>query len=87
MSNKVLLDQSLDIPAKWNRIKMELKFGSHRNKVLQQDWNSQGEDEFEFSVVSELKVKEDHDVNLNQELQVLYDMVIDDLSIEEAARY
>ena len=35
---KKLTDSSMDIPAKWKRHKMELRFGTHRNKALQRDW-------------------------------------------------
>ncbi|MFD0761644.1 hypothetical protein ACFQZW_06080 [Lutibacter aestuarii] len=34
-TNKVLIDSSIDMVFKWNRHKMELKFGTHRNKKLQ----------------------------------------------------
>ncbi|WP_298285069.1 hypothetical protein [uncultured Lutibacter sp.] len=34
-TNKVLIDSSIDMVFKWNRHKMELKFGNHRNKKLQ----------------------------------------------------
>jgi hypothetical protein len=37
--------------SKWNRYKMELKFGNHRNQIFQKDWNEYGEENFVFSVL------------------------------------
>jgi hypothetical protein len=68
--------------SKWKRHKMELKFGNHRNKDLQNDWNQYGEDIFVFEVLSELKKNEEENMNYNKELKTLQDMVIEELNIE-----
>lgn len=68
--------------SKWNRHKMELKFGSHRNRNLQKDWNEYGEGNFVFDVLSELKNSEEENINYNKELKTLQDMVIEELNIE-----
>ncbi len=57
-NNKVFIDRSVDMESKWNRHKMELKFGSHRNKGFQKDWIEYGEESFVFEVLSELKKSE-----------------------------
>ena len=81
-NNKVLIDYSIDMESKWNRHKMELKFGNHRNKNFQKDWNEYGEDDFVFDVLSELKKSEEENTNYNKELKTLQDMVIEELNIE-----
>ena len=81
-NNKVLIDHSLDMESKWNRHKMELKFGNHRNRELQKDWNEYGEGNFVFEVLSELKKSEKENRNYNAELKTLQDMVIEELNIE-----
>ena len=81
-NSKVLIDYSIDMESKWNRHKMELKFGNHRNRNFQKDWNEYGEENFVFDVLSELKKSEEENINYNKELKILQDMVIEELNIE-----
>jgi len=83
-NNKILIDNSIDMESKWNRHKMELKFGNHRNKDLQKDWNTYGEQSFVFEVLSELKKSEKEDVNYRKELEALQEMVMEELQIENS---
>lgn len=82
-NNKVLIDHSIDMESKWNRHKMELKFGNHRNRSLQKEWNEYGEENFVFEVLSELKSKEEENMNYNKELKTLQNLVIEELNIEK----
>jgi len=84
-NNKVLIDQSVDVQAKWNRHNTELKFGSHRNKNLQQDWDVLGASCFVFEMVSELA--HDDDLDLKNELKQLHDLVLDEMNIQDEMRY
>jgi len=81
-NNKVLIDYSIDMESKWNRHKMELKFGKHRNIDFQKDWNEYGEENFIFEVLSKLKKNEEENTNYNKELKILKDMVIEELNID-----
>ncbi|WP_166964191.1 GIY-YIG nuclease family protein [Yeosuana marina] len=81
-NNKVLIDNSIDMESKWNRHKMELKLGNHRNRSFQKDWNEYGEQNFIFEVLCELKKNEKETINYNHELKTLQDMVIEELNIE-----
>lgn len=80
-NNKVLIDNSIDMQSKWNRHKMELKFGNHMIRNFQKDWNEYGEENFIFEVLSELKKSEEEDINYSKELKTLQDMVIEELTI------
>ena len=80
-NNRVFIDHSLDMESKWNRHKMELKFGNHRNKDLQTDWNIHGEGSFTFEVLSELKMEEGENTDYNSELNTLQDIVVQELDI------
>ena len=82
VNNKVLIDNSIDMESKWNRHKMELKFGNHRNRTFQKDWNDYGENNFYFEVLSELKNNEEENVNYNKELKTLENIMIEELNIE-----
>jgi hypothetical protein len=79
-NNKVLIDHSLDINAKWNRHRTELKFGSHRNRELQKDWIELGEDKFTFEILSTLKESKEENINYNKELKILQNMVVEELN-------
>ena len=70
-NNKFLIDHSIDMESKWNRHKMELKFGNHRNRSFQKEWNEYGEENFVFDVLSELKKSEEENINYNKELKTL----------------
>ncbi len=65
-----------DIQARLNRHKAELRFGSHRNRELQEEWNAQGESSFQFEVLDELAPKEDSEGSRVDELRVLAAMWI-----------
>ena len=83
----MLIEGSADISSKWNRHRTELKFGSHRNKKLQKDWKEAGEDKFLFSILSELKVEDDENFNVHNELKILMEMVEEERNIEENLKY
>jgi hypothetical protein len=80
-NNRTFIDSSTDIPAKWNRHRTELKFGSHKNRALQADWNEHGQENFQFEVLSELKSNEHETVNCPEELRLLKQMVLDELNL------
>lgn len=79
VNGKRLIEVSNDIPAKWNRHQTELRFGSHRNTNFQKDWNEHGKENFEFSILSELEVKEGETINVPQELKTLKEMVLEEI--------
>lgn len=82
VNEKFLIDNGVDMESKWNRHKTELKFGSHRNRNLQNDWNLYGEDKFAYEVLSELKKTEEENVDYIKELKTLQDMIVEELKIE-----
>jgi len=73
---KVYIGSGTDLQAKINRHKAELKFGSHRNKELQEVWNSLGESAFEFEVLDVLDHEENPQTSPAEELHVLVEMWI-----------
>lgn len=58
-NGKVFIEGSMNLDKIWNRHLTELRFGGHRNKALQQDWNSFGEASFVFEILSEIAQPED----------------------------
>jgi len=77
--NKVLLGSSLNLEGSLNKHRFMLKIGSHTNKALQQDWNEEGQDKFTFDILEMVKVKDDPNFNLNDELTLLEQVWLEEL--------
>jgi group I intron endonuclease len=81
-NGKSYVGYSTDLPARMNRHKMELKFGSHRNNALRGEWELFGETSFEFEILDELEPGENKNSDLRDELRILSEMWI--RKLEEA---
>ena len=71
INGKVFVDSSPNLDAIWNRHKMELNFGGHRNVVLQQEWKEFGEENFRFEILSEIAQKDDEKTDYAKEAKQL----------------
>lgn len=87
VNGKVFIDNSTNVISKWNRHRAELKFGNHRIKELQTDWNEFGEENFVFEILSEIEPKEESHQDYSKEVKVLQEMILDELKIEDDMRY
>lgn len=58
VSRKSILNASMNAQGTLNRHKFELKYLKHKNKNLQADWETYGEDGFSFSVLETIKPDE-----------------------------
>jgi biotin operon repressor len=70
-NGKVLLGSSLNLEGPLNSHKFMLTIGSHRNEALQKDWNEFGTEKFVFEILEVIKVKDDPNFNLSDELTLL----------------
>ena len=77
-NGKIFIDSGLNMPAKWKRHLTELKFGSHRNKVLQQEWKEFGETAFVYEVVAELEYKNASE-DYGKEVAILAELYLEEL--------
>ena len=74
-TGEAFLTTSMDIPAKFNRIRFQLSAGNCPNKRLQELWAQYGEDAFELQVVKRLEYddpNEDH----QEELDTLFELCL-----------
>ncbi|MGA3286882.1 MAG: DUF2087 domain-containing protein [Bacteroidota bacterium] len=71
VNGKVLLGSSLNLEGPLNSHKFMLKIGRHRNEALQKEWNEYGPDKFVFEILEIVKVKDDPNFNLSDELTLL----------------
>ena len=79
-NNKVLLGSSLNLEGPLNKHRFMLKIGSHKNKALQQDWNELGPEKFVFEILEVVKVEENPNFNLKDELTLLEQIWLEKLS-------
>lgn len=70
-NGKVLLGSSLNLEGPLNGHKFMLTIGRHRNEALQKEWNEYGRDKFVFEILEVVKVKDDPNFNLSDELTLL----------------
>lgn len=75
-NNKSYVGVSIDLQARINRQKAELKLGSHPNKELLGAWKLFGESSFEFEVLDELAHDENSKTDPAEELRILVEMWI-----------
>jgi hypothetical protein len=78
-NDKSYVGYSIDLQARINRQKAELKFGSHRNSELLSEWKSFGESLFEFEVLDELELDEKSKADPVEELRILSEMWVSKL--------
>jgi hypothetical protein len=70
-NGKVLLGSSLNLEGPLNSHKFMLTIGRHRNEALQKEWNDYGQNKFIFEILEVVKVKDDPNFNLSDELTLL----------------
>jgi hypothetical protein len=70
-NGKVLLGSSLNLEGPLNAHKFMLTIGRHWNDMLQQEWNEFGADQFAFEILEVVKIKDDSNFNLSDELTLL----------------
>ena len=71
VNNKVLLESSMNLEGPLNRIKFELNLGRFRNDALQKEWNEYGPDKFIFEILEEVKVLDDPNFDVGDEVKLL----------------
>lgn len=79
VNGKILLGSSLNLDGPLNRHKFELMVGSHRNKVLQQEWNDYGQDKFIFEILEIVNVKDEANFKVDEELKLLEEIWLEEL--------
>ncbi len=70
-NGKILLGSSLNLEGPLNSHKFMLTIGRHRNETLQKEWNEYGAGQFAFEILEVVKVKDDPNFNLSDELTLL----------------
>ncbi|RYY96805.1 MAG: GIY-YIG nuclease family protein [Chitinophagaceae bacterium] len=79
VNGKVFVGSGQNLDALWNRNRVELNFGNHRNESLQREWKEFGADKFEFEVLSEIKQEDGATTDYNYEVKKLEKMFLEEL--------
>lgn len=79
VNGKIFVGSSVNLDAIWNRIRVELKFGGHRNVQLQDEWKEYGEENFCFEILSEIVQKDGEKTDYAKEARKLEEMFIEEL--------
>jgi hypothetical protein len=80
VNGRIYVDASPNAQGMLNRHRFDLDLGSHRNHALQQDWNENGKDKFEFEILDVLKNEDLVDANVAAELAALKELWREKLS-------
>ncbi|MBM4170117.1 MAG: GIY-YIG nuclease family protein [Ignavibacteria bacterium] len=78
-NGKVLLGSSLNLEGPLNAHKFMLTIGRHLNEALQKEWNEYGPDKFVFEILEVVKVTDDPDFNVSDELTLLEEIWLEKL--------
>ena len=70
-SGHLLLGASRNVHATLNRARFELRMGTHKDRVLQGEWNRSGVDGLAFEVLELVKEREDEGFDYAGELKAL----------------
>lgn len=78
-NGKILLGSSLNMEGPLNGHKFMLTIGRHTNEALQKDWNEYGADKFVFEILEVVRVKDDTNFSLEDELTLLEQIWVEKL--------
>lgn len=84
---RVLLGVTPDVPAMFNRIRAQLAMSSHPNRQLQSDWDTGGEEAFEFEILDLLAPPDDPNQDINDDLQTLLELWAERLQVDSGTSY
>ncbi|MFT3681526.1 MAG: GIY-YIG nuclease family protein [Ferruginibacter sp.] len=79
VNGKIFIDSSVNLDKIWNRHRVELNFGGHRNEKLQKEWKEFGEENFQFEILSEIEQEDNATVDYAKEAKQLAAMFIEEL--------
>jgi predicted transcriptional regulator len=78
-SGKIFIGKGINVNGKLNSHQAQLKMGVHRNKDLQQDWNTYGPEHFSFEVLDYLEFRDEPPQKQQKDLVALEELWLDKL--------
>lgn len=78
-NGKIMIGKGINVQGRINSNMAQLRFGSHRNSELQEDWKKYGPEVFSFEVLDCLEEDVSHPERQNEELDALEELWLDKL--------
>ena len=79
-TGQALISTSVDVPSMLNRHRAQLGLGAHRNRQLQNDWNTLGPDSFDFETLDTLSPGDVPDYDPTDDLRALEELWMEKLA-------
>ena len=80
-NGKSFVSSSVNLPAIFNRMRMELNNGMHlKHPQLQREWKEMGADAFEFEVLEELEAPDAPEWDPADDLEALHELWLEQLA-------
>ena len=79
VNHRIFIDGSPNLDKIWNRHRLELEFGNHRNQELQNDWKQYGEANLVFEILAELEEQAGSTLDMSKEIKLMVQMYMDEL--------
>ena len=79
-NGKALIGSSRNLRASLNRHRAELQMGSHRNRLLQEEWQEFGSDAFEFETLEVLEPQDTPGYDPSSDLKVQEELWLEKLA-------
>jgi hypothetical protein len=86
-TGKIFIGKAMNAQGKLNGQRAQLKWGSHRNKELQQDWKEYGDEQFVFEIIDFLEQPTDPAQDMEGELSALEELWLSKLQPYGARGY
>src|SRR5215203_281740 len=80
VNGKSLVGSSVDLPSILNRLRAQLRSGTHSNRELQKDLKELGPEAFEVEILDTITAPERPDYDPSDDLRVLESLWLDKLS-------
>lgn len=87
VSGKCFVGVSVDIPARFNRHRMNLKFGTEDQQELQRDWLEHGAEAFAFEVAERLEPLDEPGYDPREDLNTLKALWLERVADQNYAYY
>ena len=79
VNEKILLGSSLNLEGPLSALKFMLSINTHRNKTLQQEYNTYGGDNFTFDILERVNITDNPHFNIEDELTLQEDIWLEKL--------
>lgn len=80
VNGRFMLGSKLNLDGVWNKHSFMLSAGSHRNKEMQRDWQTYGEEAFLFEILEEVKTVDKPAYKIEEELALLEELWVKKLN-------